>query len=158
VQESDCFRNLAENANGTQNSDKLLCLGHKPKPPAPSSPNAARPLLAPRTHRVLFVLQGAPATSSATARGKAFLLAIRATQSNEHTIPQGKTREETATIPLLPTKPDWTLYKQELRTGHQGQLFCSKNIQAKCRLTESLNRIKSKTEQIQESRKFTFSK
>jgi len=38
------------------------------------------------------------------------------------------------------------------------QLFCSKNIQAKCRLTESLNRIKSKTEQIQESRKFTFSK
>lgn len=67
-----------------------------------------------------------------------------------------------SSIPLLPTKSVWTLQQQELSMGYQETtvVCCLKYIQTKAKpsLKESLNRVKTKTEQNQESRKFTFSK
>lgn len=67
-----------------------------------------------------------------------------------------------SSVPLLPAKSVWTLQQQELTTGYQETtvVCCLKYIQTKAKpsLEESLNRLKTKPEQNQESRKFTFSK
>lgn len=67
-------------------------------------------------------------------------------------------------VPLPPIRAVWALQTQQLGRGYQETTvpcfleFYKYSSNGKCSLEKSLNRVKVKAEQIQESRKFTFSK